>query len=101
MARRQMTHSSLTHTPPLSPACALQSVVQSYLEGVGWGLEQLREARAELRDVSHTLQKVTGEAQKAVSGAAALEELQQVADNHCQLLAAVSNLPRLYLGEWC
>ncbi|KAG5273438.1 hypothetical protein AALO_G00151310 [Alosa alosa] len=75
----------------------LKSVVQSYLEGVGWGLEQLRDAREELREVSHTMQKVSAEAQKAVSGASALQELQEVADNHCQLLAAVSNLPRLYL----
>ena len=76
-------------------------MVQSYLEGVGWGLEQLREARAELREVSHTLQKVSAEAKKSVKGASALENLQEVTDDHCQLLAAVSNLPRLYLGDWC
>ncbi|KAL2093483.1 hypothetical protein ACEWY4_010795 [Coilia grayii] len=75
----------------------LKSVVQSYLEGVGWGLEQLREARADLRDVSHTLQKVGAEAKRSVTGASNLESLQELADNHCQLLAAVSNLPRLYL----
>ncbi|XP_012677756.2 exocyst complex component 3-like protein [Clupea harengus] len=88
--RRESQRTSSIHS-------RLKSVVQSYLEGVGWGLEQLREARAELREVSHTLQKVSAEAKKSVKGASALENLQEVTDDHCQLLAAVSNLPRLYL----
>lgn len=78
---------------------SLQSMVQSYLEGVGWGLEQLQEARAELREVSHALRKAGRESNQNAEGVKALERLREVSVNHCQLLAAVSNLPRLYSGE--
>ncbi|XP_022539563.2 exocyst complex component 3-like protein isoform X1 [Astyanax mexicanus] len=74
----------------------LKSVVQSYLEGVDWGLGQLREARAELRDVSHAMHKVRLECSKNAEGTLPLETLREISTNHCQLLAAVSNLPRLY-----
>nr|XP_046251350.1 exocyst complex component 3-like protein [Scatophagus argus] len=74
----------------------LKSMVQSYLEGVGWGLEQLREARAELKEVSHALKKAGLESNRNTEGVKALERLREVSVNHCQLLAAVSNLPRLY-----
>lgn len=74
----------------------LKSVVQSYLEGVGWGLEQLREARAELKEVSHALGKAGVESSRNAEGVKALEMMREVSVNHCQLLAAVSNLPRLY-----
>lgn len=78
---------------------SLQSMVQSYLEGVGWGLEQLQEARAELREVSHALRKAGRESNQNAEGVKSLERLREVSVNHCQLLAAVSNLPRLYSGE--
>lgn len=74
----------------------LKSVVQSYLEGVDWGLGQLREARAELRGVSHDLYKANLESRKNSEEVTTLETLREVSVNHCQLLAAVSNLPRLY-----
>ncbi|XP_028304573.1 exocyst complex component 3-like protein isoform X2 [Gouania willdenowi] len=74
----------------------LKSMVQSYLEGVGWGLEQLREARIELKEVSQTLKKAGSEADQNAEGAQSLERMREVSANHCQLLAAVSNLPRLY-----
>uniref|UniRef100_A0A3B4WJD5 Exocyst complex component 3-like 1 n=1 Tax=Seriola lalandi dorsalis TaxID=1841481 RepID=A0A3B4WJD5_SERLL len=74
----------------------LKSMVQSYLEGVGWGLEQLQEARSELRDVSHALKKAGLESSQNAEGVKSLERLREVSVNHCQLLAAVSNLPRLY-----
>ncbi|XP_029010640.1 exocyst complex component 3-like protein isoform X2 [Betta splendens] len=74
----------------------LKSMAQSYLEGVGWGLEQLREARAELREASHTLKKAAVESIQNAEGGASLERLREVSINHCQLLATVSNLPRLY-----
>ncbi|CDQ82796.1 unnamed protein product [Oncorhynchus mykiss] len=74
----------------------LKSVVQSYLEGVGWGLEQLREAREELKEVSHALGKAGVESSRNAEGVKALEMMREVSVNHCQLLAAVSNLPRLY-----
>ncbi|XP_051239147.1 exocyst complex component 3-like protein [Dicentrarchus labrax] len=74
----------------------LKSMVQSYLEGVGWGLEQLREARAELKEVSHALKKSGLESNQNTEGVKSLERLREVSVNHRQLLAAVSNLPRLY-----
>lgn len=73
-------------------------MVQSYLEGVGWGLEQLREARAELREVSQALKKAGLESSRSTEGVNSLERLREVSVNHRQLLAAVSNLPRLYSG---
>lgn len=78
---------------------SFQSMVQSYLEGVGWGLEQLREARAELKEVSHVLKKAGLESDGNAEGVKSLERLREVSVSHCQLLAAVSNLPRLYSGE--
>uniref|UniRef100_A0A4W4GDS0 Exocyst complex component 3-like protein n=1 Tax=Electrophorus electricus TaxID=8005 RepID=A0A4W4GDS0_ELEEL len=74
----------------------LKSVVQSYLEGVDWGLRQLREARSELRDVSHAMAEVRLESRKNAEGISPLETLRETSITHCQLLAAVSNLPRLY-----
>ncbi|XP_056308200.1 exocyst complex component 3-like protein isoform X1 [Danio aesculapii] len=74
----------------------LKSVVQSYLEGVDWGLGQLREARAELRGVSHDLYKANLESRKNSEEVTTLETLREISVSHCQLLAAVSNLPRLY-----
>ncbi|KAM9854132.1 exocyst complex component 3-like protein [Aulostomus maculatus] len=74
----------------------LKSMVQSYLEGVGWGLEQLREARAELKEVSQALRKAGLESSRSEDGVKSLERLREVSVNHRQLLAAVSNLPHLY-----
>uniref|UniRef100_A0A8C1T8L9 Exocyst complex component 3-like protein n=1 Tax=Cyprinus carpio TaxID=7962 RepID=A0A8C1T8L9_CYPCA len=74
----------------------LKSVVQSYLEGVDWGLGQLREARAELREVSHDLHKADLESRKNSEEVTTLETLREISVSHRQLLAAVSNLPRLY-----
>lgn len=74
----------------------LKSVVQSYLEGVDWGLGQLREARAELSEASHDLHKASLESKKNSEEVTVLETLREMSINHCQLLAAVSNLPRLY-----
>ncbi|XP_051548920.1 exocyst complex component 3-like protein isoform X2 [Myxocyprinus asiaticus] len=71
-------------------------VVQSYLEGVNWGLGQLREARAGLREVSHDLHKARLETSKNSDEVTTLETLREVSLHHRQLLAAVSNLPRLY-----
>ncbi|KAJ8417478.1 hypothetical protein AAFF_G00287050 [Aldrovandia affinis] len=74
----------------------LKSVVQSYLEGVGWGLEQLREARGELREVSRSLGEAGVESRQNAEGVLVLDTLRETAGNYRQLLAAVSNLPRLY-----
>lgn len=76
-----------------------QSMVQSYLEGVCWGLEQLQEARAELRQVSQALKKAGLESNHSTNGVRSLEKLRDVSVHHRQLLTAVSNLPRLYSGD--
>ncbi|RVE72305.1 hypothetical protein OJAV_G00060530 [Oryzias javanicus] len=87
--KRESQRTSSIHT-------RLKSMVQSYLEGVGWGLEQLREARTELREVSQTLQKAGAEADANTEGVRSLERLRELSVSRQQLLAAVSNLPRLY-----
>ncbi|XP_024138515.1 exocyst complex component 3-like protein [Oryzias melastigma] len=87
--KRESQRTSSIHT-------RLKSMVQSYLEGVGWGLEQLREARTELREVSQTLQKAGVEADANTEGVRSLERLRELSVSRQQLLAAVSNLPRLY-----
>ncbi|XP_068579780.1 exocyst complex component 3-like protein isoform X1 [Cebidichthys violaceus] len=87
--KRESQRTSSIHT-------RLKSMVQSYLEGVGWGLEQLREARFELREVSHALKKAGLESSRNAEGVKSLERLREVSVSHRQLLAAVSNLPRLY-----
>ncbi|XP_029697873.1 exocyst complex component 3-like protein isoform X2 [Takifugu rubripes] len=74
----------------------LKSMVRSYLEGVGWGLEQLRDARAELMTVSQALKKTGLESSCSTDGERSLEKLREVSVHHRQLLTAVSNLPRLY-----
>ncbi|XP_060784253.1 exocyst complex component 3-like protein isoform X2 [Neoarius graeffei] len=74
----------------------LKSVVQSYLEGVDWGLGQLRDARAELREVSDAMNLVRLESRKNAESINALDTLREMSINHCQLLAAVTNLPHLH-----
>ncbi|KAG7473223.1 hypothetical protein MATL_G00093300 [Megalops atlanticus] len=74
----------------------LKSVVQSYLEGVGRGLQHLRHARAELRDATLSLSDAAAAARRNAEGSRPLDALREEAARHRQLLAAVSNLPRLY-----
>ncbi|XP_058254087.1 exocyst complex component 3-like protein isoform X2 [Hemibagrus wyckioides] len=74
----------------------LKSVVQSYLEGVDWGLGQLREARTELREVSHAMNLVRLESRKNAESINALDMLRETSTNHSQLLAAVTNMPHLH-----
>ncbi|XP_061878355.1 exocyst complex component 3-like protein isoform X3 [Entelurus aequoreus] len=74
----------------------LKSMVQSHLEEVGRCMEQLREAQDELRQVSEALKKAGLEYSHNQDGLKNLERLREVSVNHGQLLAAVSNLPRLY-----
>ncbi|XP_062856212.1 exocyst complex component 3-like protein [Trichomycterus rosablanca] len=73
----------------------LKSVVQSYLEGVDWGLGQLREARAEVREVRYAMNVVKLESNKNAENISTLDTLREASINHCQLLATVTNLPHL------
>lgn len=74
-------------------------MVHSYLEEVGWGMEQLREAQAELSEPSQTLKKAGAEFNRNQDEMKSLERLREVSVNHRQLFTAVSYLPRLYSGE--
>lgn len=76
-------------------------MVQSYIDGVSWGLEQLGEAQAKLSEVTHILKKVGLESSYNTEGLESLETLKEVSVNHRQLLAAVGNLPQLYSGLCC
>lgn len=74
-------------------------MVQSYLEGVGWGLRQLQEARVELGDASRALQCAVSESSRHAEVVRSMDTLRELSCSHYQLLATVSNLPRLYSGE--
>uniref|UniRef100_A0A3Q3WVT7 Exocyst complex component 3-like 1 n=1 Tax=Mola mola TaxID=94237 RepID=A0A3Q3WVT7_MOLML len=65
-----------------------------YLMSLKW--LQLREAGAELREVSQALKNTGLESSHRTGGVKSLERMREVSINHRQLLAAVSNLPRLY-----
>ncbi|XP_015223423.2 exocyst complex component 3-like protein isoform X1 [Lepisosteus oculatus] len=73
----------------------LKSAVQSHLEGVGWGLEQLRSAREAAREAARALEEARAGSRENAEGFRSLDHLREVAFRHEQLLAAVSNLPRL------
>ncbi|MBN3288102.1 EX3L1 protein, partial [Polyodon spathula] len=73
----------------------LKSAVQSYLEGVGSGLEQLRSALADVREVSCILGEVRSEWSGKASGFQSLEHLREIASEHERLAAAFNNLPHL------
>lgn len=74
-------------------------MVQSYLEGVGWGLGQLQDARAQLMQVSQALERTGLMSHHGTDGGRSLEKLREVSVHHRQLLNVVSNLPQLYSGD--
>lgn len=74
-------------------------MVQSYLEGVGCGLEQLRDAKAQLMQVSQSLKKTGLKSNHNKDGVRSLEKLREVSVHHGQLLNVVINLPQLYSGD--
>ncbi|TSQ92641.1 Exocyst complex component 3-like protein [Bagarius yarrelli] len=97
--RRQLNSSEpepQCHKETRMAVTSVKSVVQSYLEGVDWGLGQLREARAEVREVSRAMKLVRMESSKNAESINALDTLKETSINHCQLLAAVTNLPHLH-----
>ncbi|KAJ3596640.1 hypothetical protein NHX12_003044 [Muraenolepis orangiensis] len=87
--RRESQRTTSIHT-------RLKSVVQSYLEGVGWGLRQLQESRVELGDASRSLLRAGAESSRNAEVVRSMETLRELSCSHYQLLATVSNLPRLY-----
>lgn len=88
---------SFSTAPPSSSAP--QSTVQSYLEGVSVGLEQLRSAAQEVQSVCQDL----GAAQWALLDSAdrfqGLQQMRALMAEHVQLASVVQVLPQLFSGK--
>ncbi|XP_066493368.1 exocyst complex component 3-like protein isoform X2 [Tiliqua scincoides] len=74
----------------------IKSTVQSYLEGVSMGLEQLHSARTDVQHVHQTLESVCKELASSADSFQSLQLLQNVAMEHAQLGSVVQALPRLF-----
>lgn len=88
---------SFSTAPPSSSAP--QSTVQSYLEGVSAGLEQLRSAAQEVQSVCQEL----GAARWALLDSAdrfqGLQQMRALMAEHVQLASVVQVLPQLFSGK--
>lgn len=78
---------------------APQSTVQSYLEGVSAGLEQLRSAAQEVQGVCQDL----GAARWALLDSAdhfqGLQQMRKLMEEHVQLASVVQVLPQIFSGK--
>lgn len=78
---------------------APQSTVQSYLEGVSAGLEQLRSAAQEVQSVCQDL----GAARWALLDSAdhfqGLQQMRELMEEHVQLASVVLVLPQIFSGK--
>ncbi|XP_062922733.1 exocyst complex component 3-like protein [Mobula hypostoma] len=74
----------------------LKSAVQSYLEGVGTGLGQLRTSLDDVRAVCRTMVEVHEECQNKVNGFESLSQLSGLVSDHVQLATAVHNLHQVF-----
>ncbi|XP_072925817.1 exocyst complex component 3-like protein isoform X1 [Hemitrygon akajei] len=74
----------------------LKSAVQSYLEGVGTGLGQLRTSLDDVRAVCRTMVEVQEECQNKVNGFESLSQLSGLVSDHVQLSTAVHNLHQVF-----
>ncbi|XP_041048207.1 exocyst complex component 3-like protein [Carcharodon carcharias] len=74
----------------------LKSAVQSYLEGVGTGLGQLRASLDDVRAVRHTLVDVREDWKSKVNGFEGLGQLSSLVSEHVQLATAVHNLQQVF-----
>ncbi|XP_051884274.1 exocyst complex component 3-like protein isoform X2 [Pristis pectinata] len=74
----------------------LKSAVQSYLEGVGTGLGQLRTSLDDIRAVCRTMVEVREECQNKVNGFESLGQLSGLVSDHVQLATAVHNLHQVF-----
>ncbi|XP_027502344.1 exocyst complex component 3-like protein isoform X2 [Corapipo altera] len=81
---------------PLQSSSAPQSTVQSYLEGVSAGLEQLRSAAQEVQSVCQDL----GAARWALLDSAdhfqGLQQMRALVEEHVQLASVVQVLPQIF-----
>ncbi|XP_055083301.1 exocyst complex component 3-like protein [Periophthalmus magnuspinnatus] len=87
--KRESQRTAFIHT-------RLKSMVDSYIDGVGWGVEKLHDARAELHEGILLLRKAEQNSSWNTDVGQSLVKLREVSMRHSQLLAAVDNLPRLY-----
>lgn len=91
------TFESFSTAPPSSSAP--QSTVQSYLEGISAGLEQLRSAAQEVQNVCQDL----GAARWALFDSAdrfqGLQQMRALMVEHVQLASVVQVLPQLFSGK--
>ncbi|XP_077166208.1 exocyst complex component 3-like protein isoform X2 [Paroedura picta] len=74
----------------------IKSTVQSYLEGMSLGLEQLRSALAEVRHVRQALESARQELASSAESFQKLRPLREVALEHTQLGSVHRALPRLF-----
>lgn len=73
--------------------------MQSYLEGMCTGLEQLHSTLAEVRHVQRALESVQKELASSTDSFQKLQPLREVALEHAQLGSVARALPRLFSGE--
>ncbi|XP_074058733.1 exocyst complex component 3-like protein isoform X2 [Macrotis lagotis] len=73
----------------------IKSTVQSYLESVQTGLEQLGLALKEVQEAREALSEAEGALRSQVEATHTLEPLRELADQHGQLQAVTLLLPRL------
>ncbi|XP_048461532.1 exocyst complex component 3-like protein [Rhincodon typus] len=74
----------------------LKSAVQSYLEGVGTGLGQLKASLDDVRAVRRTLVDVCEDWQNKVNGFEGLGQLRSLVSDHVQLATVVHNLQQVF-----
>ncbi|XP_054856730.1 exocyst complex component 3-like protein [Eublepharis macularius] len=74
----------------------IKSTVQSYLEGMSMGLEQLHSAMADVHHVRQALESVQQELVSSTDAFQRLQPLREVALEHAQLGSVVRALPRLF-----
>uniref|UniRef100_F7AI63 Exocyst complex component 3-like protein n=1 Tax=Monodelphis domestica TaxID=13616 RepID=F7AI63_MONDO len=73
----------------------IKSTIQSYLENVQTGLEQLSLALKEVQEAREALAEAQGELRSQAEAAHTLEPLRELADQHGQLQAVTLLLPQL------
>lgn len=83
--------------PPSSSAP--QSTVQSYLEGVSAGLEQLRSAAREVQNVSQDLGAARWALLDSVDRFQGFQQMRALMAEHVQLASVVQVLPQLSSGK--
>uniref|UniRef100_A0A8D2KRV7 Exocyst complex component 3 like 1 n=1 Tax=Varanus komodoensis TaxID=61221 RepID=A0A8D2KRV7_VARKO len=74
----------------------IKSTVQTYLEGVSMGLEQLHSALADVQHVQRELESVQQDLESSINSFQSLQRLREVAVEHAQLGLVVQTLPQLF-----